>query len=212
MLRKRALNVTLFKLSQTALLALLIAGLAGGPDARAAELGPFPDADEKPCGNGSESPECALKTFWMCNEQNVEICKMVGIELAADGTQKRDDGTYAAEVWRRPWKMPWSALITEASKEYEVWEMRGVREVAHNRIRGLRRAPEPVIGMQEVMIYMVDTSGVIEKVSVFMQERRGSWSVVAYARWRDEESIDPCDRKKLRSLACRFSITGMRPW
>ncbi len=43
---------------------------------RAAELPPFPDADEKPCGNPSESPECALKTFWMCNEQNVDVCKL----------------------------------------------------------------------------------------------------------------------------------------
>lgn len=208
---ERALTVSLSKVLQTTLPALLIAFFAG-TDTRAAELPPFPDADEKPCGNPSESPECALKTFWMCNEQNVEICKMVGIELQADGVQKRDDGTYTADVWRRPWTMAWSALINEASKGYDVWEMRGVREVAHNRIRGLRRAPEPVIGMQEMMVYMVDSSGVIEKASVFMQERRGSWAVVAYARWRDEESIDPCDRKKLRSLACRFSITGMRPW
>lgn len=178
----------------------------------AADLAVYPDADEKRCGSSNETPECALKTYWMCNEQNVEICKLVGIDLQADGAQKRDDASYAADVWRRPWTMPWSALINEVSKDYDVWELRGIREVAHNRIRGLRRAPEPVIGMQEMMIYMVDAKGVTEKVSVFLDERRGGWNVVAFARWRAEESIDPCDRKKLRSLACKYSITGMRPW
>jgi hypothetical protein len=180
--------------------------------ASAAELPTFPDADEKRCSTANESPECALKTFWMCNEQNVDVCKMIGIELQAEGTQKRDDGSYAADLWKRPWTMPWSALLNEVSKDADVWELRGLREVAHNRIRGLRRAPEPVIGMQEMMVYMAEGSGAIEKTSVFMEERRGSWMVVAYARWRDEENIDPCDRRKLRSLACRFSITGMRPW
>lgn len=190
---------------------VLLAGFLAW-DAPAAELPTYPDADEKRCGNPNESPECALKTFWMCNEQNVDICKMIGIDLQADGTQKRDDGGYAADVWKRPWTMPWSALLNEASKEADVWELRGVREVAHSRIRGLRRAPEPVIGMQEMMVYAVDATGAVEKTSVFIEDRRGSWRVVAYARWRDEESIDPCDRKKLRSLACRLSITGMRAW
>jgi hypothetical protein len=191
---------------------VLAAFVAIAPDAPAADLPPFPDADEKRCGNPNESPECALKTFWMCNEQNVEICKMVGIDLQPDGTQKRDDGSYTADVWRRPWTMTWSALLNETNKDYDVWQLRGIREVAHNRIRGLRRAPAPVIGMQEMMVYMTDSAGVVEKVSVFMEEAGGNWSVVAYARWREEESIDPCDRKKLRSLACRYSITGMRPW
>ncbi len=202
--------MTFTKLFSCAIPALLAGFLAW--NAPAAEWPTYPDADAKRCGNPNESPECALKTFWMCNEQNVDICKMVGIDLQADGTQKRDDGSYAADLWRRPWTMPWSALLNEASKEADVWELRGIREVAHNRIRGLRRAPEPVIGMQEVMVYAVDTTGAIEKTSVFMEDRRGSWTVVAYARWRDEESIDPCDRKKLRSLACRLSITGMRAW
>ena len=202
--------VTLPKLLDCTAAALLMVCAAGS--AAPAELPVYPDADEKRCATPTESPECALKTFWMCNEQNVDVCKLIGIELQADGTQKRDDGTYAAEVWKRPWTMPWSALTNEASKEFDVWELRGIREVAHNRIRGLRRAPVPVIGMQEVMIYMSDNEGKIEKVSVFMEERRGKWAVAAYARWRDEESIDPCDRRKLRSLACRFSITGMRPW
>jgi hypothetical protein len=206
----RRANVSMVKQFQVVVPLLLACLFAGG--APAAELPTFPDADEKRCGNASESPECALKAFWMCSEQNVDICRMVGIELQPEGTQKRDDGTYAADVWRRPWTMPWSALLNEASKEVEVWEMRGIREVAHNRIRGLRRAPEPVIGMHEMMVYAVDASGAIEKTSVFMEENRGSWSVVAYARWRDEESLDPCDRKRLRSLACRFSITGMRAW
>lgn len=195
----------------SALCGALFALLPADP-AVAADLPIYPDADEKMCGAAAESPECALKTFWMCNEQNVEVCKMVGIELQPDGTQKRDDATYAGDVWRKPWALPWSALLNENSKDYDVWELRGTREVAHNRIRGLRRAPEPIIGMQEMMVYMVSKDGAIEKASVFMEERRGAWSVVAYARWRDEESIDPCDRKKLRSLACRYSITGMRPW
>lgn len=202
--------MTLPKLLYYAAATLLTVCAAGS--ATPAELAVYPDADEKRCATPTESPECTLKTFWMCNEQNADICKLIGIELQADGTQKRDDGTYAAEVWKRPWTMPWSALTNEASKEFDVWELRGIREVAHNRIRGLRRAPVPVIGMQEVMIYMSDDEGRIEKVSVFMEERRGKWAVAAYARWRDEESIDPCDRKRLRSLACRFSITGMRPW
>jgi hypothetical protein len=205
-----SVNVSLPRLFPI-LCAGLFAALAGG-GAVAADLPPYPDADEKMCGTPTESPECALKTFWMCNEQNVEVCKMVGVDLQPDGTQKRDGATYAGEVWRKPWTLPWSALLNENSKDYDVWELRGIREVAHNRIRGLRRAPEPVIGMQEMMVYMVGKDGVIEKASVFMEERRGAWSVVAYARWRDEESIDPCDRKKLRSLACRYSITGMRPW
>lgn len=182
------------------------------PAALAASPTTYPDADEKRCSNPTESPECALKTFWMCNEENVEICKLIGIDLQPDGTQKRDDGGYTAEIWRRPWTMPWSALLNEASKDYDVWEIRGIREVAHNRIRGLRRAPKPVIGMQEMMVYMVDANGIVEKASVFLEERRGNWSVAAYARWKNEESVDPCDRKKLRSLACRYSITGMRPW
>ncbi len=195
-----------FSILCTALVGLL-SGAAYG-----AGLPPYPDSDEKKCGNPTESPECALKTFWMCNEQNVDICKMIGIDLQPDGAQKREDGTYASDVWRKPWTLPWSALLNENSKDYDVWELRGIREVAHNRIRGLRRAPEPIIGMQEIMIYMVGKDGVTEKASVFMEENHGSWSVVAYARWRDDESIDPCDRKKLRSLACRYSITGMRPW
>lgn len=197
----------LFSILYAGLFAALCAG-----HANAAEVPSYPDADEKMCGNPNESPECALKTFWMCNEQNVDICKMIGLDLPPDGPQKRDDATYAGEIWRKPWTLPWSALLNENSKDYDVWEMRGIREVAHNRIRGLRRAPEPIIGMQEMMVYMVGKDGVIEKASVFMEESRGNWSVVAYARWRDEESIDPCDRKKLRSLACRYSITGMRPW
>lgn len=180
--------------------------------AQTATLPAYPDADERRCGNPNESPECALKTFWMCNEQNVDVCKLVGIELQPEGTQKRDDGTYAGDVWKRPWTLPWSALLNEAAKEVDVWEMRGIREVAHNRIRGLRRAPAPIIGMREMMVYSVEAGGAVKKTSVFMEERRGNWSVVAYAVWRNEESIDPCDRKKLRSLACRFSITGMRPW
>lgn len=197
----------LFLLCAAALLTL------AAPEYTAAAAWPaFPDADEKPCGNPNESPECALKTFWMCNEQNVDVCKLVGIDLLPDGVQRRDDGSYAADVWKRPWTMPWSALTNEANKDRDVWELRGAREVAHSRIRGLRRAPEPVIGMQEVMVYMAGPDGAVEKVSVFMRERRGSWTVAAYAVWRGEESIDPCDRRKLRSLACRFSITGMRPW
>lgn len=203
-------NVFHFKLFPAA--ALLAALLSAGTSAPAADLPTYPDADEKKCSSATETPECTLKTYWMCNEQNVDICKMVGIELQPEGTQKRDDGSYAGDVWRKPWTMSWSALLNEASKQVDVWELRGIREVAHSRIRGLRRAPEPVIGMQEMMVYMVDTTGVIEKASVFMEERRGNWNVVAFARWRDEESIDPCDRKKLRSLACRYSITGMRPW
>ncbi len=182
------------------------------PSALAADPAAYPDSDETRCGNPTESPACALKTFWMCNEENVEICKLVGIDLQPDDTQKRDDGGYTAEVWRRPWTMTWSALLNEANKDYDVWVIRGIREVAHNRIRGLRRAPEPVIGMQEMMVYMLDGDGTVEKASVFLKERRGTWTVAAYARWRNEESIDPCDRKKLRSLACRYSITGMRPW
>jgi hypothetical protein len=188
-----------------------MSGSAAAP-ARAAAPPVYPDADETRCGSANESPECALKTFWMCNEQNVDICKMIGIELQPDGTQKRDDGTYAADVWKRPWTMPWSALTNEVNRAHDVWELRGIREVAHNRIRGLRRAPRPVIGMQEMMVYMVEAGGTVEKVSVFMERTRGAWNVAAYALWRDEESIDPCDRRKLRSLACRFSITGMRPW
>lgn len=193
-----------------ALAALVLLATAGG--AGSAELPTYPDADEKMCGTPNESPECALKTFWMCNEQNVDTCKMIGIELQPDGTQKRDDGSYAADVWRRPWTLPWSALLNETNKDQDVWEMRGIREVSHSRIRGLRRAPVPVIGAYEMMVYTADAGGVIEKTSVFVEERKGGWSVMAYARWRDEESIDPCDRKKLRSLACRYSITGMRPW
>ena len=200
--------------SQKGTFSILCAALVGllSVAAYGAGLPPYPDSDEKKCGNPTESPECALKTFWMCNEQNVDICKMIGIDLQPDGAQKREDGTYASDVWRKPWTLPWSALLNENSKDYDVWELRGIREVAHNRIRGLRRAPEPIIGMQEIMIYMVGKDGVTEKASVFMEENHGSWSVVAYARWRDDESIDPCDRKKLRSLACRYSITGMRPW
>jgi len=188
------------------------AALALGGDAHGAVLSPYPDADEVRCTTATESPECALKTFWMCNEQNVEVCRLVGVELQPDGDQKPDDGSYAADVWKRPWTMPWSALTNEVNKDASVWELRGIREVAHNRIRGLRRAPEPVIGMQEMMVYVVNADSAIEKVSVFLEERRGSWNVAAYARWRDEDSVDPCDRKKLRSLACRYSITGMRPW
>jgi hypothetical protein len=184
----------------------------GARAATAAELPTFPDADTEGCANPNETPECALKTFWMCNEENVAICKMVGIALQPDGEQKKDDGGYMADAWLRPWSTPWSQLLNLASPDYDVWEMRGIREVSHSRIRGLRRAPTPVIGAYEIMIHMVDTDGVTEKASVFVEERKGSWIVLAYARWRNEESIDPCDRKKLRALACRFSITGMRPW
>lgn len=187
-------------------------GLLAAGAGTSAELPPYPDADEKMCGNPNETPECALKAFWMCNEQNVDICKMVGVELQPDGTQKRDDGSYVADVWRRPWTLPWSALLNEASKEYDTWEIRGIREVSHSRIRGLRRAPEPVIGAYEMMVYMADSGGVVEKASVFVEERKGNWTVMAYARWRNEESVDPCDRKKQRSLGCKYSITGMRPW
>lgn len=202
----------MFNWSQGATLIFAAAVLAAAGAAGSSELPTFPDADEKACAGATESPECALKTFWVCNEQNVDICRLVGVEIQADGAQRRDDGSHAGRVWRRPWTMQWSAIVNEAGKEYDVWELRGLREVAHNRIRGLRRAPEPIIGMQEVMVYMVDAKGVIEKASVFMEERRGAWNVAAFARWREGESIDPCDRKKLRSLACRYSITGMRPW
>lgn len=180
---------------------------------RAADLSPFPELDtERTCTMPTESPECTLKTFWMCNEQNVEMCALVGISLRPDGDQKEDDGKLLGDIWLRPWTRTWSELLGVANPDTTVWELRGIREVAHNRIRGLRRAPEPVIGTYEMMIYMVEASGVVEKVSVFVEQRREKWEVLAYARWRDEESFDPCDRKKLGSLACRFLITGMRPW
>lgn len=181
--------------------------------APAAEPTTYPDADtEKACGNPAESPECALKTFWMCTEQTVATCKAVGLDVAAEGAQRRDDGSAMADTWLRPWSMPWNDLLNAASADYDVVELRGTREVSNSRIRGLRRAPRSVVGATEMMVYLVDGSGTTEKVSVFMTNRRGNWSVIAYARWRDEESMNDCDRKKQGSLACRYIITGMSPW
>lgn len=196
------------------LAAILSAGLGPGPSgAHAAAPPPSLEADpEAACGGPTESPMCALKTFWMCNEQNVAACRLVGIELQPDGPQRKDDGGFAGDAWLRPWTVAWSQLLDLASPDTDVWELRGVREVSHSRIRGLRRAPTPVIGAYEAMIHTVDADGVTEKVSVFVEQRKGAWQVLAYARWRNEESFDACDRKKLRSLACRFLITGMRPW
>ena len=179
----------------------------------AAEPRTYPDTDtERPCSTATESPECALKTFWMCTQQTVATCKAVGIDLPPDGPQRGDDGSLAADTWLRPWAQPWNQLLNSASREYDVMELRGTRDVSNSRIRGLRRAPRSVIGATEVMAYMVDAKGIIDKVSVFMTNRRGIWSVVAYARWRDEEGVNGCDRKKPNSLPCKYIITGMAAW
>ena len=179
----------------------------------AAELSDFPDADtEKHCTSAGESPECVAKTFMLCSDKSVATCKLAGLNVQPEGTQYKDDGTLVGDVWTRPWTLSWTELLGVTHANYAIWEIKGLRQVVPGRLRGVPWTRRPLTGTHELMIDMVTAQGESEKQSVFLARKQGTWVATGYARWRDDEYIDTCERRKFASLACRYAIPGLLPW
>jgi hypothetical protein len=177
----------------------------------AADLPDYPDPDtEKTCETPGESPECALKTFWLCSEKSVATCKMVGLEVQPDGSQHKDDGTALGDAWTKPWQQHWTELLNVTHSNYGVWELKGLRENTWARLKGVAR--RSLTGSHEMMIRMVNARGEEEKESVFFIQRKGVWLATGFARWREGDSLNTCEKRKLGSLACRYTVNGLTPW
>jgi hypothetical protein len=190
---------------------LLALGLGVVDHTHAAELPQYPDPDtEKACAGPGESPECAAKTFWLCSAKSVATCKLAGLNVQPDGSQYSDNGTAAGDAWTKPWTLPWSELLDVANPKYSVWEIKGLREVTPARLRGVAR--RSLTGTHEMMIGMINESGEEEKQSIFLAQRKGVWTATGFARWRDGEFVNLCERRKLGSLACRYTVNGLTPW
>ena len=181
--------------------------------AQAADQTVYPDTDtDKPCTSPGESPECAAKTFWLCTEKSVATCKLAGLNVQADGTQHKDDGTMKGAAWFRPWAQTWNELRAVTHPDYTVWQIEGWREVNSQRLRGVPGTRRNMAGDLEMMITLADASGMEERESVFLAERKGVWSVTGYARWREGRNVTACEKRKLGSLACRYTIPGITSW
>jgi hypothetical protein len=179
----------------------------------AAELPEYPDPDtDKVCTKPGESPECAAKTFWLCSEKSVATCKLAGLNVQADGTQHKDDGTLTGDAWLKPWTLSWTDLLNVTHSDYTVWEIKGLRETSPGRLRGVPWNRRNLAGAYEMMINMVTSAGVLEKESIFLVQRKGAWLVTGFAKWREGEIVNACERRKLGSLACRYTVTGLSPW
>lgn len=181
--------------------------------ATAAESTLYPDTDtDKPCTSPGESPECAAKTFWLCSEKSVATCKLAGLNIQADGTQHKDDGTAKGDAWLRPWTLTWTQLLEVTHPDYTVWQIEGWREVTGQRLRGVPGSRRNMAGALEMMVKMADAGGKEERQSVFLAERKGVWTVTGFARWREGRNVNACDKRKLGSLACRYAIPGIGSW
>ena len=179
----------------------------------AAELPVYPDPDtEKACARGGESPECAAKTFWLCSEKSVATCKLAGLTVQPDGSQYKDDGTLIGDAWTRPWTLTWTELLQLTHADYAVWQIEGLREVVPGRLKGVPLSRRSLTGSHEMMIKMVNATGVEERQSVFLVEKKGLWTATGFAKWRKGEKIDACEKRKLGSLACRYTVLNLAPW
>ena len=192
-------------------LGLWAAGVAMA--AQGGEALEYPDPDtEKACTTPGESPQCAAKTFWLCSERSVATCKLAGLTVQPDGTQRKEDGSVTGEMWLKPWAFTWTELLGVTHANYRVWQIEGLREITPQRLHGVPGSRRPLTGSYELMINMVDAGGAEEKQSVFLAERKGVWAATGYARWRAGEPVNTCEKRKLGSLACRYTVTGMAPW
>jgi hypothetical protein len=63
-----------------------------------------------------------------------------------------------------------------------------------------------------MMISMINPQGEEEKESVFFIQRKGAWLVTGFARWRGNTLVTTCQKRKLGSLACRYTVNGLAPW
>ncbi len=179
----------------------------------AAELPVYPDPDtEKACASPGENPECAAKTFLMCSDKSVATCKLVGLTIQPDGGQHKDDGTLAGDIWMKPWTLSWTELLRVSHADYAVWEIAGLREVMPARLRGVPFNKRALTGSHEMMIKMVNAKGVAEKQSLFLAEKKGVWTATGFASWRGTDAINACERRKLGSLACRYTVPGLAAW
>lgn len=174
----------------------------------------YPDPDtEKACTSPGESPQCAAKTFWLCTEKSIAICKMVGLNVQADGSQhKEDEDTIAGDAWTKPWTLTWNQLLEVTHKDYTVWQIEGLREVTGPRLRGVPGSRRALTGSHELMIKMVNAAGIEEKESVFLAQRKGLWFATGFALWRNGEAVNACEKRKLGSKACRYTVNGLTPW
>jgi len=181
---------------------------------RAAELPAYPDSDtEKACDSAGESPECAAKTFLVCSEKSIAVCKIVGLNVQADGTQHKSDGTAKGEVWTKPWTLNWNQLLHVTHPTYNVWQIEGLREVTPARLKGVPGSRRGLTGAYELMIKMVNAAGKEERQSVFLAEKKDVWTATGFARWSDDgKLISICDKRKLGSLACRYAVPGVAAW
>ncbi len=192
------------------LMALLVAATL---PASAAEPPDYPDADtEKPCTSSGESPECAAKTFWLCSEKSIATCKLVGLTVQADGSQHKGDGTLIGDAWTRPWTLTWTELLEVTHANYTVWQIEGLREVVPGRLKGVPLSRRSLTGSHEMMVKMVSATGVEERQSVFLVEKKGVWTATGFAKWRKGERVSACDKRKLGSLACRYTVPSLAPW
>lgn len=188
---------------------LLLAGAAQGAEPAV----DYPDPDTvKACANPSESPECAAKTFWLCSEKSIATCKLTGLNVQADGTQHKEDGTVAGDAWIKPWTLTWTELLAVTHANYRVWQIEGLREITPQRLRGVPGSRRVLAGTHELMIAMIDAKGEEEKESVFLVQKKGVWSTTGFARWHAGEAVNMCEKRKLGSLACRYAVTGMAAW
>ncbi|MBY0510971.1 MAG: hypothetical protein K2P94_12585 [Rhodospirillaceae bacterium] len=196
-----------------ALIGWAVFAVALASASRAADLPDFPDADtEKHCEKPGESPECAAKTFWLCSEKSVATCKLVGLDVQPDGSQYKADDTVEGDARTKPWTLSWTELLNVTHANYTVWELKGFRELPKDRLRGVAWSRRALAGSHEMMISMVNAQGEAEKESVFFIQRKGVWLVTGFARWRGNAAVTTCEKRKLGSLACRYTVTGLGPW
>jgi hypothetical protein len=173
----------------------------------------YPDSDtEKPCAAPGESPECAAKTFLLCSEKSIAICKLAGLNVQADGAQHKDDGTIVGEAWTKPWTLTWTELLDVTHPTHTLWQIEGLREVVPARLKGVPANRRTLAGTHEMMIKMINAAGEEERDSVFLAQKKGVWTTTGFARWRKGAAFNTCDKRKLGSLACRFTVPGLAPW
>lgn len=179
----------------------------------AAELPAYPDSDTvKVCASVGESPECAAKTFLMCSDKSVATCKLVGLTIPPDGTQRKDDGTLLGDAWNKPWTLTWTELLRFTHPDYTVWQIEGLREVVQSRLRGVPYSRRALAGSHEMMIKLMDAKGVGEKQSMFFVQKKGVWTATGFAQWRGPDIINGCDKRKPATLACRYGVPSLAPW
>jgi hypothetical protein len=178
-----------------------------GP-AQAAELPVYPDSDtEKACASAGESPECAAKTFLLCSEKSIAVCKVAGLNVQADGMQHKSDGTVEGDVWTKPWAMTWNDILHVTHPTYRVWQIEGLRELPPARLKGFPGSRRGLAGSHEMTIKMVNAAGKEERQSLFLSQKKGVWTTTGFARWNaDDKPLVICDKIKLGSLACRYAV------